>query len=123
MPGYFSVFSILFTLVFAAVAVSVIVNAVRSAKRSRADSKAPRLTVRATVVAKDKRVTSHGHNAADANGVGSARIHTYYSATFQVDSGDRLCFDMSSYDYNLLIEGDIGNLSFQGSRFLGFERQ
>ena len=30
---------------------------------------------------------------------------------------------MSGTEYGLLIEGDKGNLSFQGTRYLGFERE
>ena len=29
---------------------------------------------------------------------------------------------MGGYDYGLLAEGDFGDLSFQGTRYLGFER-
>ena len=42
--------------------------------------------------------------------------------TFQVGSGDRMEFHMSGAEYGLLVEGDHGNLSFQGTRYLGFER-
>ena len=30
---------------------------------------------------------------------------------------------MSGSEYGLLVEGDAGMLSFQGTRYLGFERQ
>ena len=42
--------------------------------------------------------------------------------TFQVESGDRMEFHITGQDYGLLVEGDKGNLSFQGTRYLGFER-
>ena len=42
--------------------------------------------------------------------------------TFQVDSGDRMEFSVTGQDYGMLIEGDRGTLSFQGTRYQGFER-
>lgn len=32
-------------------------------------------------------------------------------------------FSVGGSDYGLLAEGDIGKLSFQGTRYLGFERR
>ena len=48
---------------------------------------------------------------------------TYYYATFQVESGDRMEFSLTGPEYGMLLEGDSGKLSFQGTRYLGFERQ
>ena len=42
--------------------------------------------------------------------------------TFQVDSGDRMELYMAGHKFGLLLEGDRGNLTFQGTRYLGFER-
>ncbi|MBS7029426.1 MAG: DUF2500 domain-containing protein [Faecalibacterium prausnitzii] len=42
--------------------------------------------------------------------------------TFQVESGDRMELEVDGSDYGMLVEGDIGKLSFQGTRYLGFER-
>ena len=42
--------------------------------------------------------------------------------TFQVESGDRMEFEVDGSDYGLLVQSDIGKLSFQGTRYLGFER-
>ena len=47
---------------------------------------------------------------------------TTYYVTFQVESGDRMEFEVDGSDYGLLVQGDIGKLSFQGTRYLGFER-
>lgn len=48
---------------------------------------------------------------------------TTYYVTFQVDSGDRMEFSVSGQEYGLLAEGDRGKLTFQGTRYLGFERE
>ena len=85
----------------------------------------PRLTVDARVVAKRMDVTHHHHpNAGDATGAHgySATSSTSYYATFEVESGDRMELALSGGEYGLLAEGDRGRLSFQGTRYLGFER-
>jgi hypothetical protein len=42
--------------------------------------------------------------------------------TFEVESGDRMEFHVAGHEYGMLIEGDTGNLTFQGTRYLGFDR-
>lgn len=81
------------------------------------NNKSPRLTVAAKVVAKRTDVTMH-HNP---------DMHTHYHSTwfyvtFEVESGDRMELSVGGHEYGLLVEGDCGRLSFQGTRFLGFER-
>ncbi len=39
-----------------------------------------------------------------------------------MESGDRIELAVSGYDYGQLCEGDRGRLTFQGTRYLGFER-
>ena len=48
---------------------------------------------------------------------------TWYYATFQVESGDRMEFAVDGMEYGMLAEGDMGKLSFQGTRYLSFERE
>lgn len=48
---------------------------------------------------------------------------TRHYATFQVESGDRMEFSITGREYGMLAEGDRGRLTFQGTRYLGFERQ
>ena len=71
----------------------------------------PRLTVAAPVVAK----RSHTTHSEDSS-------HTRYYATFQFESGDRLELWIPRNQIGYLVEGDRGELTFQGTRFLGFER-
>lgn len=42
--------------------------------------------------------------------------------TFEVKSGDRMELSVAGKEYGQMAEGDVGELSFQGTRFLGFER-
>ena len=41
---------------------------------------------------------------------------------FEVESGDRMEFAVQGQEYGLLIEGDYGKLTFQGTRYMGFVR-
>lgn len=43
--------------------------------------------------------------------------------TFQVDSGDRIELSVSGSEYGVLAEGDKGQLTFQGTRYLTFDRE
>ena len=82
------------------------------------NNNSPRLTVPAVVVAK-RGHTTHHH---DAGNIHHSHSSTTYYATFQFESGDRLELHIPSIQFGYLVEGDRGNLTFQGTRFLGFER-
>lgn len=86
------------------------------------NNKSPQLTVPATLIAKRTDVSRRHHS-----GVGDRHHHhhtsTSYYVTFQVESGDRMEFHVTGPEYGLLIEGDSGKLTFQGTRYLGFARQ
>ena len=79
----------------------------------------------AVIVAKRTDVSYHRHaNAGDmsgAHGFHTTSSTTYY-VTFQVESGDRMEFHVSGLEYGMLAEGDTGRLTFQGTRYLSFER-
>ena len=109
--GAFGFSSFLFTLTFFLVAAIIIVVLVKVIGQNSKNNRSPRLTVDATIVAK----RTHTHHA------GEHHATTYY-VTFQVNSGDRMELRVSGQEYGLLAEGDRGALSFQGTRFLGFER-
>lgn len=48
---------------------------------------------------------------------------TDYYVTFEFSDGSRREFHMKGRLYGLVAEGDTGNLTFQGTRFLEFNRQ
>ena len=113
----FSLFSTLFPILFMVVFVIVIgtfvVVAVKNVAEWGRNNASPRLSSPATVVAKREHHYSH-HNGGGGT--------TYY-ATFQFESGDRMELRLPDRDAGLLAEGDRGMLHFQGTRFLGFDRQ
>ena len=114
----FDLFQILFTILFVLVAVVIVATIIRNLSQWHKNNQSPRLTVPATVVAKRVNVTHH-HSGTDMT---QCHTSTAYYATFQVESGDRMELSLPGREYGLLVEGDRGNLSFQGTRFLGFER-
>ena len=54
---------------------------------------------------------------------GHTSSSTTYYVTFQVASGDRMELCVGGPEYGMLVEGDFGDLSFQGTRYLGFQRK
>lgn len=117
----FDLFGIMFTLIFVLVVGMFVVTAVRGIRQWSKNNNSPRLTVPATIVAKRTNVTRHHHN--DAGGHYHHHTSTTYYVTFQVDSGDRLELPVNGAEYGMLVEGDRGDLSFQGTRYLGFARR
>ena len=116
----FNMFGIMFTIVFVLVMGMFVVTIVQSIGQWNKNNNSPRLTVSATVVAKRTNVSRHHHNG--ANGHHHSSTSTTYYVTFQVESGDRMELRMTGQEYGMLVEGDEGRLTFQGTRYLGFER-
>lgn len=119
--GYgFDMFSIMFSIVFIIVIGMFVVTAIKGIGQWNKNNNSPRLTVPATVVAKRTNVSHHNH--AGTNGHHHHSTSTTYYVTFQVESGDRMELHLSGHEFGMLVEGDKGKLSFQGTRYLGFER-
>ena len=116
----FDMFGIMFTIVFILVMGMFIVTIVQGISQWNKNNNSPRLTVPATVVAKRINVSRHHHGG--ANGHHHYHTSTTYYVTFQVESGDRMELHVSGHEYGLFVEGDKGRLTFQGTRYLGFER-
>jgi hypothetical protein len=85
---------------------------------------APMLTVEAVVVAKYVSKNHHGHSYYPSHGYGSTHTphNTTYMLVFQVESGDKLEFYVNSADAEHLPESSRGMLTFQATRFIGFEQ-
>lgn len=115
----FNVAGIIFTIVFVLILGVFITIFIKGISQWNKNNKSPQLTVPATLIAKRTDI-SHHHHSGDHH-----HYHTSasYYATFQVESGDRMEFLLSGQEYGLLMEGDSGKLSFQGTRYLGFQRQ
>lgn len=119
-------FDFIFVFVFGFVMVCfvfVIVNGIAEWNRN---NHSPRLTIHAVVISKRTKVT-HNHHAAMGDSTGAHGYHstasTFYYITFQSDSGDRMELRVKSGDYGMIAQGDEGSLTFQGTRFLNFQRK
>ena len=115
----FSLFGIIWLIMFVLIISVFVIIFFKIIKQWNKNNHSPRLSVPATVVAKRIDVSHHHHGGNDI-------LHstsTTYFATFQFESGDRLELMMDDYAYGMLVEGDEGELTFQGTRYLGFERR
>ena len=117
----FGAFGAMFSIVFVLVIGMFVVTAVKGIGEWNKNNNSPRLTVPAVIVAKRTNVTRHRHGG--ANGHHHHHTTTTYYITFEVDSGDRMELRVDGAEYGLLVEGDLGELTFQGTRYLGFERR
>lgn len=108
---------IMFYLVFFLVISVFIVTFVRMISEWVSNNNSPRLTVEATIVAKRDQV--HRHRSSNGH---THRSYSYH-ITFQFESGDRMELRVPSNEYGLLVEGDTGKITFQGTRYISFERK
>lgn len=106
----FSIVPILVVLVFVFVFGMIIFTVVSNIRQGIKNNNSPLLTVPAEIVS--KRIHVQGDNS-----------RTTYYVTFEVQSGDRMEFTIDGTEYGQLVEQDLGLLSFQGTRYLSFERQ
>lgn len=118
----FDVFLFMFCIVFIIVLGMFIVIALKGIGEWNKNNNSPRLTVAAAVVAKRQNVSYSSGDMSGAHGSCTSTNTSYY-VTFQVESGDRLEFAVRGREYGILVEGDRGRLSFQGTRYLGFSRE
>lgn len=87
---------------------------VRGLKQWTSNNNAPKLSLPAQLVT--KRTDTYG-------GTNNSTTTTRYHVTFQVESGDRMEFQTNGDHYGLVAEGDFGILTYQGTRYLDFERK
>jgi hypothetical protein len=115
-------FDTMFGLAFILIIFMFIVMLIKAVGQWNKNNNSPRLTVDATVVTKRIDVTHH-HHGEMGNEIGNhMTTSTADYVTFQFDSGDRIEFQVDGREYGMLVEGDYGRLTFQGTRYLGFER-
>lgn len=72
------------------------------------------VTEKGKVVSKRTQVWGGGNNTSAS---------TSYFVTFELEDGHRMELPIKAQQYGLLAEGDVGDLTYQGTRFKAFERQ
>lgn len=118
----FHVIPVLVAVVFVVILGLIISRAIQAGKQWKRNNDSPVLTVDAVVSSKRTDVRYHQNANMDQPGQ-MGFSSTFYYVTFEVESGDRMEYSMSGTEFGLLAQGDTGKLTFQGTRYLGFERK
>ncbi len=111
---FFDIITPLFFIIFICVFIYILVGNIRQWHKN---NQSPIVDADAKIVTKRQHRTTH-HNGTD----NIPHSSTSYYVTFEFKSGDRLELCVKGSEYGLLAEGDKGTLKFQGTRYLGFER-
>lgn len=122
----FNLIEMLFPIMFILIFIIIVFTFVKGIATWFKNNNSPRLTVSARIVAKRQNTTHNNQpNAGDISGAHGFHTisSTSYYVTFQVDSGDRIELSVSGSEYGVLAEGDKGQLTFQGTRYLTFDRE
>lgn len=117
-PNLFYFIPVFMIAVFVIFIVIFIFTIAKGVKTFRHNNAQPVLTVWAKVVSKRTDVTHYSNNNNNMNSYSSS---TFYYVTFQVESKDRMELTVSGEEFGMLSEGDTGKLTFQGTRYKGFE--
>ncbi len=108
--------------IFILVFIVIIITVIKSLTQWNQNNRSPVLTVNAKVVTKRADVRQTMHNQANNTSMNYTSSHTSYYITFEVESGDRMELPVSASEYSMLVEEDAGKLTFQGTRYLNFDR-
>lgn len=108
---FFDLFPVLFGIFFIAVFLYILVIWGKKAVQWHSNNQQPIITEEVEVVAKRSEVSGHEHT------------YTSYYCTFEMANGAREEFSVSGKEYGRLAEGDVGTLTFQGTRYHGFDRK
>ena len=115
----FEIFNVLMIISVVMIMSVFVFILVRAAVINARNNNSPQLSVWAVIVT--KRTEAHHHSTSNT-GFHSTTTNWHY-VTFEVESGDLMEFQIDSADYGLMAEGDKGKLTFQGTRFISFERE
>ena len=103
----------LFILLIFIIVIGVIVTRlIRAMNNWNKNNQQPRITSPAKVVTK----------RTDIRGGGETRAYNDYYVTFELSSGERKEFEVKGEEFGQLVEGDVGEVEFQGTRYVGFSR-
>ena len=109
---------VMFILVFGI----VLFTFIKGISQWNKNNHSPRLTANAKVVTKTMNVSRHHHHHHNTHMHSHTSTSSTYYVTFEVESGDRMELIVPRSEYGLIVEGDQGKLTFQGTRYLSFER-
>ncbi|SDL46584.1 Protein of unknown function [Paenibacillus jilunlii] len=106
--------------IFLAVVIGIIaLSASRGLLQWSRNNKSPIMTIPARIVSKRTEVRQQQLQD-DSN---NSRTSTTYYLTYESDLGVRMEFKVDGNEYGMSAEGDRGILTYQGTRYHGFQRQ
>ncbi|WAA09349.1 DUF2500 domain-containing protein [Fervidibacillus albus] len=120
MFSFMNIFTIFFFIISSIIILTIIISAIKGIKQWRKNEQSPELSVPAIVKSKRTEVHTYRHHDDHHS---STSANTTYFVTFEFESGDRMELKLLGKDYGMLAEGDVGILTFKGTRYLGFERK
>lgn len=119
----FSIVPVIVVFGFVVVIGLMVLRGVQGVQRWSKNNASPRLEAEARVAGKRMDVSQrHQQHPGTMAGMDAVYSTTTYYVTFEVASGDRMELRVQDADYGMISEGDYGKLTFQGTRFLGFQR-
>ena len=113
----FNIFPIMFFLVFGL----ILYTFFKGIKQNQYNNKQLKIPVEAKIVAKRYDV-SHHHHHTNNNHMHHSSSTSYY-VTFELTNGERMELLIPNNAVGMLVEGDKGILTFQGTRFISFVRE
>ena len=120
-----SAFQTIFWIVFGAIALAFVFILGKGLLQWIKNNNSPRLTE--DVLITGKRTDTRRHSNANMGDITGAHGYhssftTWYYVTFQLENGQRKELQVRGTVYGQLAEGDRGKLTWQGTRFVDFER-
>ena len=111
-PLIVRLFIVVFVIIFILFLTGFVLVLGRGVRQAHRNNQSPVLVIEALVVSKRQHISrTYEH------------LSTSYYATFEAETGSRMELELSATDFGLLAEGDRGRLTFQGTRYLGFQRR
>lgn len=109
-PLFFVIASSFIGLVVVLVFGTIIYRVLSTWMRNNAS---PVLTAQAKVIGKRSEVSGGGNDTS---------VSTWYFVAFELETGDRVELPVNGNQFGILFENDRGKLTWQGTRFKGFDR-
>jgi len=108
----FSIIPIFIGIIAVIVFGTILVILIKGISTWNKNNHQPRINSKAKVVT--KRTGTRGGKETNS--------YSQYFVTFEFESGDRVEFQVTGEEYGQLVEGDNGEIQFQGTRYLGYTR-
>lgn len=116
-----AIFPIFFGVVFVLVIGMFVLTIYKGVRQWKNNNNSPVVTRAARVVGKRQQVST-SNTPASGGAPSSSSTSTTYFVTFQLsNTNERHELPVNSRYYGQLVEGDEGQLTFQGTRFKGFD--